>query len=117
MDAQAIIRLIQTADKKTPVKVYLNVTEPIKFEKCKVFGQGNSQIIFGDYQEIAPILAKESAKIIEIEIEETARNSAIPLLDLKEINREDEKDAQNRYLYRWSNWFSWSNDVERVSRI
>ena len=31
MDAQAIIRLIQTADKKTPVKVYLNVTEPIKF--------------------------------------------------------------------------------------
>lgn len=93
MDAQAIIRLIQTADKKTPVKVYLNVTEPIKFEKCKVFGQGNSQIIFGDYKEIAPILAKESAKIIEIEIEETARNSAIPLLDLKEINARIEPGA------------------------
>ena len=93
MDAQAIIRLIQTADKKTPVKVYLNVTEPIKFEKCKVFGQGNSQIIFGDYQEIAPILAKESAKIIEIEIEETARNSAIPLLDLKEIDARIEPGA------------------------
>ncbi len=44
MDAQAIIRLIQTADKKTPVKVYLNVTEPIKFEKCKVFGQGIAKL-------------------------------------------------------------------------
>ncbi|MCZ1527219.1 2,3,4,5-tetrahydropyridine-2,6-dicarboxylate N-acetyltransferase, partial [Enterococcus faecium] len=29
MEAQEIIRYIQTASKKTPVKVYLNVTEPI----------------------------------------------------------------------------------------
>ena len=35
MDAQAIIRLIQTADKKTPVKVYLNVTEPVLLQSFK----------------------------------------------------------------------------------
>ncbi|EKA12372.1 2,3,4,5-tetrahydropyridine-2,6-carboxylate N-succinyltransferase [Enterococcus sp. GMD1E] len=35
MEAQEIIRYIQTASKKTPVKVYLNVTEPIDLKKVK----------------------------------------------------------------------------------
>ena len=93
MDAQEIIRFIQTAEKKTPVKVFLNVTEPITFGQAKVFGQGNSQIVFGDYDEIAPVLEKEADKILEIEIEQTARNSAVPLLDSKTINARIEPGA------------------------
>ncbi len=93
MDAQEIIQFIQKAEKKTPVKVYLNVTEPIEFEHGKVFGEGKSQIVFGDYNEIAPILQKESEKIIDIEIEVAARNSAVPLLDLKTMNARIEPGA------------------------
>ena len=83
MEAQEIIRYIQTASKKTPVKVYLNVTEPIKFKDSKVFGEGNSFVVFGDYESIAPVLEDEAEKIIEIEIETAARYSAVPLLDIK----------------------------------
>ena len=98
MDAQEIIQFIQKAEKKTPVKVYLNVTEPIEFEHGKVFGEGKSQIVFGDYNEIAPILQKESEKIIDIEIEVAARNSAVPLLDLKTMNARIEPGAIIRDL-------------------
>ncbi len=85
MEAQEIIRYVQTASKKTPVKVYLNVTEPIKFKDSKVFGEGNSFVVFGDYESIAPVLEAEAEKIIEIEIETAARYSAVPLLDIKKL--------------------------------
>ena len=93
MEAQEIIRYIQTASKKTPVKVYLNVTEPIKFKDSKVFGEGNSFVVFGDYESIAPVLEDEAEKIIEIEIETAARYSAVPLLDIKKINARIEPGA------------------------
>lgn len=93
MEAQEIIRYIQTASKKTPVKVYLNVTEPIEFKESKVFGEGSSFVVFGDYETIAPVLEAESEKIIEIEIETAARYSAVPLLDIKKINARIEPGA------------------------
>lgn len=65
MEAQEIIRYIQTASKKTPVKVYLNVTEPIKFKDSKVFGEGNSFVVFGDYESIAPVLEAEAEKSLK----------------------------------------------------
>ena len=49
MNTQEIIDRIHTAKKKTPVKVYLQVKEPIPFpESCKVFG-GPFQVVFGDH--------------------------------------------------------------------
>ncbi len=65
MEAQEIIRYIQTASKKTPVKVYLNVTEPIEFKESKVFGEGSSFVVFGDYETIAPVLEAESEKSLK----------------------------------------------------
>ena len=38
MEAEQIIRYIQTAEKKTPVKVYFNSEREISFPNCKVFG-------------------------------------------------------------------------------
>ena len=32
-----IVRLIQTAEKKTPVKVYVRANRPLHFENCHVF--------------------------------------------------------------------------------
>ncbi len=81
MNAQEIIHLIATSEKKTPVKVYLKSTEPIAFENCKVFGN----VIFGDWADIQPVLEENEDLIEEIEIENDCRNSAIPLLDLKNL--------------------------------
>lgn len=93
MDAAEIIHYIQTAAKKTPVKVYLNVSEPIRFPNSKVFGHEETLIVFGDYEDIAPILKAEAEKIIDIEMEAFARNSAVPMLDTTALNARIEPGA------------------------
>ena len=93
MNTQEIIDRIHTAKKKTPVKVYLQVKEPIPFpESCKVFG-GPFQVVFGEWADIAPVLESNKDSIIQYEVENDRRNSAIPLLDLKNINARIEPGA------------------------
>ena len=86
MEAQEIIKFIADAKKVTPVKVYLREKENIDFSgtNAKVFGVGD-KIIFGDWAELRPILEGNKSKIDDVVIENAARNSAIPLLDLKDI--------------------------------
>ena len=86
MDAQDIISLIANAKKVTPVKVYLKEREEIDFSgtNARIFGTGD-KIIFGDWSEIQPVLMTHNDRIVDIVIENTARNSAIPLLDIKDI--------------------------------
>ena len=84
MDAQEIISYIANAEKKTPVKLYIKEKEPIDYGTAKVFGAGD-RIVFGDWNELAPILAANSDRIEDIVIENDRRNSALPLLDMKEI--------------------------------
>ena len=93
MNAQEIIAYIGSAEKKTPVKVYINELSPIGYGSAKVFGQGASKVIFGDWRELGPILAENAGKIQDIVIENDRRNSAIPLLDLKNINARIEPGA------------------------
>lgn len=85
MDAKEIIKFISESKKKTPVKVYLKGKEDIPFEKCQVFGI-EDKIIFGDWEVISPILEKYADKIDDYVIENDMRNSATPLLDIKNIN-------------------------------
>ena len=86
MDAQEIIRFIADAKKVTPVKIYLKEKSPIDFTgaNAKIFGVGD-KVIFGDWSELQPILDANRDSIADIVIENSARNSAIPLLDLKGI--------------------------------
>ncbi len=84
MNAEEIIRYIAEAPKKTPVKLYVKEKEPIDFGDAKVFGCGD-KIVFGDYKELAPILEANREKIADLVIENDARNSAVPLLDKKNI--------------------------------
>ena len=86
MDAQEIIRFIADAKKVTPVKIFIKEREPIDFSQtnARIFGAAD-RIIFGDWQELQPVLKNNSDKIADIVIENNSRNSAIPLLDLKEI--------------------------------
>lgn len=86
MNAQQIIEYIRTSEKKTPVKVYLWLREPVEFPKCFVFPAApGCQILFGDWRDIGPVLEANGEKIEHYEVENSCRNSAIPMLDLKNI--------------------------------
>ena len=84
MNAREIIQFIASAEKKTPVKLYVKETAPVDFGSAKVFGAGD-KIVFGDWSELQPILAANADKIADVVVENDRRNSAVPLLDMKEI--------------------------------
>ena len=93
MNAQEIIRYIAEAETKTPVKLYLKEKETIDFgDIAKVFGIGD-KIVFGDWKDLSPILEENKEKIDDLIIENDRRNSAIPMLDLKEIDARIEPGA------------------------
>ena len=93
MNAQEIIAYIGSAEKKTPVKVYVNEKESIDYGSATVFGDGASKVVFGDWRELGPILADNVDLIEDLVIENDRRNSAIPMLDLKGINARIEPGA------------------------
>ena len=84
MDAYEIIEYIRTSEKKTPVKVYLWGGEEVEFPNCHVFsGADGCRLVFGDWADVAPVLEKNTFS--HVEIENNCRNSAIPMLDMKNI--------------------------------
>ena len=86
MEAQEIIKFIADAKKVTPVKIYLKEKSPVDFTgtHAKIFG-ASDKIIFGDWSELQPVIEANRDSIADIVIENSSRNSAIPLLDLKDI--------------------------------
>ncbi len=90
MNAEEIIRRIQTSVKKTNVKVYLKSKEDLVFpETCKSFGN----VVFGDWKDIQPVLEENKEVIEDFVVENDGRNSAIPLLDTKNLNARIEPGA------------------------
>ena len=86
MNAQEIIEYIRTSEKKTPVKVYVWEKEPVEFPGCHVFPAGaGCKLVFGDWKDVAPVLRANETAFTHLEIENGCRNSAIPLLDMKDI--------------------------------
>ena len=85
MNAQEIIEYIRTSEKKTPVKVYVWEKTPVAFPNCWEFPGGCSgcKIVFGDWKDVKPVL--EANEFSHVEIENNCRNSAIPMLDMKDI--------------------------------
>ena len=92
MEAREIIEFIGNAEKKTPVKVYVKEKSPVDFQGCKVFGCGD-KIVFGDWKQVKGILDENREKIEDYVIENDCRNSAIPLLDMKNIKARIEPGA------------------------
>ncbi len=87
MNAEEIIRYISQSEKKTPVKVYLRRKQgapSLTFPGCLCFGAGD-EIVFGDWKDIRPVLEDAADRIDQLVVENNCRNSAVPLLDLKDI--------------------------------
>lgn len=84
MNAQEIINYIAASEKKTPVKLYVKEKAPIDYGTARVFGAGD-KIVFGDWRELGPILEANRDRIGDLVVENDRRNSAIPLLDMKDV--------------------------------
>ena len=81
MNAAELIEYIRTAEKKTPVKVYIWERFPTSFPNAKVFPAGDgAKIVFGDWRDIGPAIEAQQDAIADIVIESSCRNSAVPLL-------------------------------------
>ena len=92
MEAKEIIEFIGNAEKKTPVKVYVKENAEVDFDGCQVFGTGD-KIVFGDWSQIGPVIEANADKIDDYVIENDCRNSAIPLLNMKNIRARIEPGA------------------------
>ncbi len=93
MDSYEIVRIIKESKKKTPYKCYIKSTEDIDFKDLKFFGNEDLYIVFAEKEEIEPILEENKDIITSLVIENDARNSAIPMLDIKNINARIEPGA------------------------
>jgi tetrahydrodipicolinate N-acetyltransferase len=95
MDANQIIEFIQKSEKKTPVKIHIKgKLDEIDFgNDVKTFLSGNVGVVFGDWKVLQPILEANRDKIEDYVVESDRRNSAIPLLDTKDIQARIEPGA------------------------
>ncbi|PZE22629.1 2,3,4,5-tetrahydropyridine-2,6-dicarboxylate N-acetyltransferase [Paenibacillus xerothermodurans] len=95
MNTEEIINFIKTSTKKTPVKVYVKGDlEGIDFgSSIQSFISGKSGVIFGEWSDVQRVLDENKARVEDYVVENDRRNSAIPLLDLKNINARIEPGA------------------------
>jgi len=86
-NAYAIAKYIKDAEKQTPVKIYVSTTAEIeKNENFKVFGNNGEYTLIGDYKTITEAIDPIKDKITDMYVENTARNSAIPMVDMLNID-------------------------------
>jgi 2,3,4,5-tetrahydropyridine-2,6-dicarboxylate N-acetyltransferase len=95
MDANQIIEFIRASEKKTPVKVYLKGRlSALSFPaSVQTFLNDQTGVVFGEWKDIQPILEQHGADIEDYVVESDRRNSAIPLLDTKNIHARIEPGA------------------------
>ena len=93
-DPYAIARYIKNATKVTPVKLYIKGDlANVDFLGGKVFGDDSSAVVFTEAKIAAEILSSNEGSIEYYEVENDRRNSAIPMLDMKNINARIEPGA------------------------
>lgn len=93
--AEEIIAYISNSVKKTPVKVYVkgNIGSLTFPESVQAFMEEKTGVIFGDWSDIRPVLEAQKENIVDYVVENDRRNSAIPMLDMKNINARIEPGA------------------------
>lgn len=89
-----IARYIKEAKKATPVKVYIKGDiSDCDFGNIEDYGSADFHVIFGESDEITDFLEKNKNKINKFRLEYDRRNSAIPLIDLRNIDARIEPGA------------------------
>src|SRR5579875_1589455 len=95
MDAEQIIEFIRSSQKKTPVKVYLKgrLGEIPFGPDIHAFVTDQVGVVFGEWSQLQPSLEAHAAKMDDMVVESDRRNSAIPLLDTKNLHARIEPGA------------------------
>lgn len=96
-----IARYIKEAKKSTPVKAYIQGNlDGIIADGLDVYGNGDFRIIFGELELVQKLLEDNKDKIQSYKLEYDRRNSAIPLLDIKNLNARIEPGAVIRDMVK-----------------
>lgn len=100
LDHRTIAAIISNAEKTTPAKVYIAGSfQSRDFEKqpFKAFGDGDVWILIGDYEAIHVWMKENGSRIRDVHADIAARYSALPLLDLRDVEARVEPGAVIRY--------------------
>ncbi|MCD6420654.1 MAG: 2,3,4,5-tetrahydropyridine-2,6-dicarboxylate N-acetyltransferase [Synergistetes bacterium] len=86
-DAEELIRLIKESKKKTPTKAWISgsISPDTVPEGVKLFGVDGFFFLVGDYEAIQGVIKDNKNRVEDYWFEISARNSALPLLDYKDI--------------------------------
>lgn len=88
-----IAKYIKNAKKVTPVKAYIQTNTSLSSDYIKLFGSSPFYVAFGDASDILNFIEQNQSFITEYELENDRRLSAIPLLNLLNVNARIEPGA------------------------
>ncbi|MBL4931098.1 2,3,4,5-tetrahydropyridine-2,6-dicarboxylate N-acetyltransferase [Clostridium paridis] len=93
-DPYEIARFIKEAKKSTPVKVYINGDlSGCDFGNIEWYGSANFYVLYGESDEITKLILDNKEKIRHFRDEIDRRNSAVPMLNLLEVDARIEPGA------------------------
>lgn len=93
-DPYEIARYIKDSKKSTPIKVYVSGNlSNCNFGTIETYGDNNFYILFGESNEVMNFIIDNKCKINRFKLEQDRRNSAIPLLNMLEIEARIEPGA------------------------
>ncbi len=93
-DPYEIAKFIKNTQKSTPVKAYINGDlSSTSIENLEFYGNNNFYIIFGEYNLILEFINNNISLIKHYRIENDRKNSAIPMLNILNIDARIEPGA------------------------
>lgn len=89
-----LAKYIRNSKKITPVKAYINGNiKRIDFNNLNVYKSKKFAIVIGNYAEVEKVLEKNKSNIKKYDLETLSRNSAVPLLDIQDLDARIEYGA------------------------
>lgn len=88
-----LTEIIQNNPRSTPVKAYLWLKHPVEFPGCRVFQGSGGCLVLGQWETVSRVLEKNADAVLDRYIECDRRRSAMPLLDIRELNARVEPSA------------------------
>lgn len=93
-DPYEIARYIKDSKKTTPIKAYIDGNlSGCDLGGMEVYGSDNFYILFGESNEITEFVMNNKDKISKFRLEQDRRNSAIPLLNMLDVDARIEPGA------------------------
>jgi 2,3,4,5-tetrahydropyridine-2-carboxylate N-succinyltransferase len=93
-DPYEIARFIKESKKSTPVKVYVNGDlKDSEMNNIEWYGSDNFYVLFGESDDITKVILDNKHKVKHFRVENDRRNSAIPMLNLLDIDARIEPGA------------------------